>query len=317
MNIVVLDGYAANPGDLSWDALAALGELTVYDRTAPEDVLARAQGAEILYTNKTVLSAETLRQLPDCRFIGVLATGFNIVDTKAAKELGIVVCNVPAYSTDSVAQLTIALLLELCHHVGAHTDDIHVGGWKNSPDFSYSLFPSMELAGKVFGIVGYGTIGRKVGAVAQALGMKVIQNSRTPKDTEPGVESVSFDELLERADVVSLHCPFTGENGNMINADTLAKMKPTAFLINTGRGQLVDEAALRNALDNGVIAGAGLDVLAKEPMAADCPLCGAKNLVMTPHVAWATPEARVRLMEISATNLRAFLSGAPVNVVNK
>lgn len=317
MKIVVLDGFCANPGDLSWDPLAQMGELTVYDRTAPEDVLARAQGAEILYTNKTVLSAETLRQLPDCRFIGVLATGFNIVDTKAAKELGIVVCNVPAYSTDSVAQLTIALLLELCHHVGAHTDDIHAGGWKNSPDFSYSLFPSMELAGKVFGIVGYGTIGRKAGAVAQALGMKVIQNSRTPKDTEPGVESVSFDELLERADVVSLHCPFTGENGNMINADTLAKMKPTAFLINTGRGQLVDEAALRHALDNGVIAGAGLDVLAKEPMAADCPLCGAKNLVMTPHVAWATPEARVRLMEISASNLAAFLSGAPVNVVNK
>lgn len=317
MKIVVLDGYCANPGDLSWDAIGKLGDLTVYDRTAPADVLSRAQGAEILFTNKTVLGADTLKQLPDCRFIGVLATGFNIVDTAAAKAQGIIVCNVPAYSTDSVAQLTIALLLELCHHVGAHTDDIHAGGWKRSPDFSYSLFPSTELAGKVFGIVGYGAIGRKVGAVAQALGMKVIQTSRTPKETEPGVESVSFDELIETADVVSLHCPFTGENANMINADTLAKMKPSAFLINTGRGQLVDEAALRCALDTGVIAGAGLDVLVKEPMAADCPLCGAKNLVVTPHVAWATPEARVRLMEISASNLAAFLSGAPVNVVNK
>lgn len=316
MKIVVLDGYCANPGDLSWEAIGNMGELTVYDRTAPQDVLSRAQGAQAIYTNKTVLNAETLRQLPECRFIGVLATGFNIVDTKAAKELGITVCNVPAYSTDSVAQLTIALLLELCHHVGAHTEDIHSGGWKRSPDFSYSLFPSMELAGKVFGIVGYGTIGRKVGAVAQALGMKVVQTSRTPKQTEPGVESVSFEELLAMSDVVSLHCPFTGENGNMINADTLAKMKKTAFLINTGRGQLVDEAALREALDSGVIAGAGVDVLAKEPMAADCPLCGAKNLVMTPHVAWATPEARVRLMDISASNLRAFLDGAPVNVVN-
>ena len=317
MKIVVLDGYCANPGDLSWDAIGNMGELTVYDRTAPEDVLSRAQGAEILFTNKTVLNADILRQLPSCRFIGVLATGFNIVDTAAAKAQGIVVCNVPAYSTDSVVQLTIALLLELCHHVGAHTDDIHSGGWKRSPDFSYSLSPTMELAGKTFGIVGYGAIGRKAGIVAQALGMKVIQNSRSPKQVEPGVESVSFDELIARADVVSLHCPFTGENANMINADTLAKMKNTAFLINTGRGQLVDEAALRRALDNGIIAGAGLDVLAKEPMAAVCSLCGAKNLVMTPHIAWATPEARVRLMDISAANLRAFLDGAPVNVVNR
>lgn len=316
MKIVVLDGYCANPGDLSWEAIGAMGELSVYDRTAPEDVISRAQGAQILYTNKTVLNAETLRQLPECRFIGVLATGFNIVDTKAAKEQGVVVCNVPAYSTDSVAQLTFALLLELCHRVGAHTDDIHSGGWKRSPDFSYSLFPSMELAGKTFGVVGYGAIGRKVGAVAQALGMRVIQCSRSPKQTEPGVESVSFEELLRRADVVSLHCPFTGENANMINEQTLAQMKKTAFLINTGRGQLIDEAALRRALDEGVIAGAGVDVLVKEPMAADCPLCGAKNLVATPHIAWATPEARARLMDVSASNLRAFLDGAPVNVVN-
>ncbi|MDO4739941.1 MAG: D-2-hydroxyacid dehydrogenase [Eubacteriales bacterium] len=316
MKIVVLDGYCANPGDLSWEAIGAMGELSVYDRTAPEDVISRAQGAQILYTNKTVLNAETLRQLPECRFIGVLATGFNIVDTKAAKEQGVVVCNVPAYSTDSVAQLTFALLLELCHRVGAHTDDIHSGGWKRSPDFSYSLFPSMELAGKTFGVVGYGAIGRKVGAVAQALGMRVIQCSRSPKQTEPGVESVSFEELLRRADVVSLHCPFTGENADMINEQTLAQMKKTAFLINTGRGQLIDEAALRRALDEGVIAGAGVDVLVKEPMAADCPLCGAKNLVATPHIAWATPEARARLMNISASNLRAFLDGAPVNVVN-
>lgn len=317
MKIVILDGFCANPGDLSWDEIAKFGELKVYDRTAPEDVLTRAQGAQILFTNKTVLSANALRQLPECRFIGVLATGFNIVDTVAAKELGIVVSNVPAYSTDSVAQLTIALLLELSNNVGAHTQDIHAGGWKRSPDFSYSPFPSMELAGKTFGIIGYGTIGRKVGKIASALGMKVVQHSRSAKETEPGVRSVSLDELLAMSDVVSLHCPFTGDNLNMINAQTLGKMKPTAFLINTARGQLIDEAALREALDKGVIAGAGMDVLSKEPMAADCPLCGAKNCVMTPHIAWATPEARVRLLAVSAANLQAFLAGAPQNVVNR
>lgn len=317
MKIVVLDGYCANPGDLSWKKIGNLGELTVYDRTAPQDVLSRAQDAEILFTNKTVLSADTLAKLPRCRFIGVLATGYNIVDIAAAKEQGIVVANVPAYSTDSVAQLTIALLLELCHHVGAHTQDIHAGGWKRSQDFSYSLCPSMELAGKVLGIVGYGAIGRKVGAIAQALGMQVIQHSRSPKATEPGVESVSWEDLLSRADVVSLHCPFTGENANMINAQSIGRMKPGVLLINTARGQLIDESALAEALNTGRIAGAGLDVLSKEPMASDCPLCGAKNLVMTPHVAWATPEARVRLMDISAANLAAFLDGAPINVVNR
>ncbi len=316
MKIVVLDGFCANPGDLSWDEIAKFGQLTVYDRTAPEDVLPRAQGATALFTNKTVLSAEILKQLPDCKFVGVLATGFNIVDIKAARELGITVCNVPAYSTDSVAQLTIALLLEICHRVGAHTEDIHAGGWKKSADFSYSLAPSLELAGKTFGIVGYGTIGRKVGAVAQALGMKVIQNSRSPKNTEPGVESVSFDELLARADVVSLHCPFTGENANMINAETIAKMKDGAILLNTARGQIVDEQALANALNSGKLFGAGVDVLSKEPMAENCPLFGAKNLFITPHIAWATPEARARLMDISAKNLAAYVDGAPVNVVN-
>lgn len=316
MKIVVLDGFCANPGDLKWDGIARFGDLTVYDRTAPEKVLSRAQGAEALFTNKTVLSAETLRALPECRFIGVLATGYNIVDIAAAKELGIVVCNVPAYSTNSVAQLTIALLLELCHHVGAHTQDIHAGGWKRNADFSYSLCPSMELAGKVFGIVGYGAIGRKVGRIAQALGMHVVQYSRSPKETESSVESVSFEELLRRADVISLHCPFNGENAGMINANSIAKMKPTALLINTARGQLIDENALAQALSEGRIAGAGLDVLCKEPMAPDCPLCGVKNLVMTPHIAWATPEARARLMEISEKNLAAYVSGAPVDAVN-
>lgn len=316
MKIVILDGYCANPGDLSWEGLERLGDVTVYDRTSPEDVLERSKGAQALFTNKTVLSRETLSALPECRYIGVLATGFNIVDTKAAKELGVVVSNVPNYSTDSVAQLAIALLLELCHRTGEHSADVHAGGWKACPDYSYSLSPLMELSGKVFGVVGYGRIGKKTAEIARALGMSILQCSRTPKTPEPGVAAVSLDELLERADVVSLHCPFTGENAGMIGEAALKKMKRTAFLINTARGQLIDEAALCKALDAGEIAGAGLDVLSSEPMAKDCPLCGAKNCVITPHIAWATPEARKRLLAVSVENLSAFLSGRPQNVVN-
>lgn len=316
MKIVILDGYCANPGDLCWDGLKAFGDVTVYDRTAPEDVLARSKGAQVLFTNKTVLGRETLAALPDLRYIGVLATGFNIVDTKAAKEFGVVVSNVPNYSTDSVAQLAIALLLELCHRAGAHSADVHDGGWKACPDYSYSLYPLMELSGKTFGVIGYGRIGKKTAEIAKALGMKVLQHSRTPKPAEPGVEAVSLDELLKRSDVVSLHCPFTGDNAGMIGEAALKAMKKTAFLINTARGQLIDENALRAALDSGEIAGAGLDVLSTEPMRKDCPLCGAKNCVMTPHIAWATPEARKRLLAVSAENLAAFLSGTPQNVVN-
>lgn len=316
MKIVILDAYCANPGDLSWEGLEKFGDLTVYDRTPADMIIERARGCEAIFTNKTPLSAETLAALPECRFISVLATGFNIVDTAYCKEHGITVCNVPGYSTDSVVQLTMALLLELCFHVGEHTSDIHAGGWKRSPDFNYTVRPLMELAGKTMGIVGYGTIGRKVARAARAFGMEVVQYSRHPKETDDFVKSISFEELLRVSDVVSLHCPFNGENRNMMNEAAFAMMKPTALLINTARGQIVDEAALRNALDSGVIAGAGVDVLSVEPMAADCPLCGCDKIVMTPHIAWATPEARVRLMDISIANLRAYIEGRPQNVVN-
>lgn len=316
MKTVILDGYCANPGDLTWDRIAALGELTVYDRTAPADVLPRAKDADALFTNKTPLNAETLRQLPRCRFIGVLATGYNIVDIRAAKELGIAVANVPGYSTDSVAQTAIALLLEMCHRAGDHSRDVHKGGWKACPDYSYHIAPLTELAGKTFGVIGYGAIGRRTARIAAAFGMRVLQYSRHPKETGPDVASVSFETLLRESDVISLHCPFTGDNLHMIGAEQLALMKKTAFLINTARGQLIDEAALRAALDSGEIAGAGLDVLETEPMRADCPLCGCEKAVITPHIAWATPEARSRLIDISADNLISFLNGTPQNIVD-
>ncbi|MDP7287472.1 MAG: D-2-hydroxyacid dehydrogenase [Phycisphaerae bacterium] len=317
MKIVVLDGYALNPGDLSWQALEALGDCTVYDRTTPDQTVQRAAGAEILLTNKTVLSADMLEQLPDCKYIGVLATGFNIVDTGAAAEKNIIVANVPTYSTQSVAQMVFAHVLNLTQHVGEHSRTAREGKWIASPDFCYWDYPLIELAGKTMGVIGLGRIGQATAKLALAFGMNVIGYTRNP-DTcvAAGVSPVTLNELLTTSDVVTLHCPLTDETQGMINAASLAKMKPTAFLINTSRGPLVDQRALAEALNEGRIAGAGLDVLNTEPPPADNPLLSAKNCSITPHIAWATKEARARLMNTSIENVKAFLSGAPQNVVN-
>lgn len=318
MKIVVLDGYTLNPGDLSWDELETLGDVTVHDRTPPEQVLKRALGADILFTNKTPLSAEVLSQLPDLKFIGVLATGYNIVDTATARKQGIVVSNVPGYSTLSVVQLTFALLLELTLHVQRHSDAVMDGKWARSADFSFWDYLLIELAGKTMGIIGLGSIGEKVADVATAFGMNVIGSKRHPTDQShrPNFRWAELPELLAQSDVVSIHTPLLPETKGLINKDNLARMKPTAFLLNTSRGPLVVEQDLADALNNDVIAGAGIDVLSTEPPAADNPLFKAKNCLITPHIAWASTEARTRLMAITVANLAAFLQGKPVNVVN-
>ena len=312
MKIVVLDGYAANPGDLSWAPLEALGELTVYDRTPADQIAARIADAELVLTNKAVLSRELIAGAKKLRYIGVLATGYNVVDVAAAKELGVVVTNIPAYSTDSVAQLVFALLLEICHNVGHHSQAVHAGRWSANQDFCFWDTPLIELAGKTMGIVGYGRIGHKVAEIARCFGMNVIAWTRTPRDPE----CVSLDELLERSDVISLHCPLFPETKNLINRDTIAKMKDGVILINTSRGPVVNDADLRAALESGKVYAAGADVSTVEPIPADSPLLGAKNMFLTPHIAWATFEARERLMDIAVKNVEAFLSGAPVNTVN-
>lgn len=315
--IVVLDGYTLNPGDNPWDDLAQLGSLTVHDRTPPELVIKRASAAEIVLTNKTVLSAETMAQLPRLRFISVLATGYNVVDVAAARARGIVVSNVPEYGTDSVAQHTIALLLELCQRVGAHDADVHASRWASCPDFSFWRAAPRELAGSTMGIVGFGRIGRRVGAIAHALGMRVIAhggNRQGPPPFEPFAWA-GLDELFERSDVVSLHCPLTSENTRLVSAGRLARMKPGAFLLNTARGGLVDESALAAALSSGRIAGAAVDVVSEEPIRTTNPLLGAPNCIITPHMAWASLAARRRLMAATVENVVAFLRGAPVNVV--
>ena len=311
MKIVVLDGYAANPGDLSWAPLEALGELTVYDRTPADQVAARIADAELVLTNKTVLTRELIAGAKELKYIGVLATGYNVVDVAAAAELGVVVTNIPAYSTDSVAQLVFALLLEICHNVGHHSQAVHAGRWSANQDFCFWDTPLIELAGKTMGIVGYGRIGHKVAEIARCFGMNVIAWTRTPRDPE----CVSLDELLSRSDVISLHCPLFPETQNLINRDTIAKMKDGVILINTSRGPVVNDADLRAALDSGKVYAAGADVSTVEPIPADSPLLGAKNMVLTPHIAWATFEARERLMDIAVKNVEAFLAGTPVNTV--
>jgi len=315
--IVVLDGYTLNPGDLSWDALESLGNCTVYDRTAPGDVLSRAAGAEIVLTNKTVLDRAVIGSLPDMRYIGVMATGYNVVDLDAAAERGIPVTNVPEYATKSVVQMVFALLLEMTQHVAHHSETVHDGRWAGSRDFCYWERPLVELDGLTMGVIGYGRIGREVAKVARAFGMKVLATDAAPVETdEPGIEFVGREELLRRSDVVSLHCPLTEETRGIIDTDALALMKKTAFLINTGRGPLVDDHALAEALDSGAIAAAGLDVLTTEPPSPDNPLLEAKNCYITPHIAWATHAARARLMNAVVENVRAFLAGEPRNVVN-
>ena len=318
MKIVILDAYAANPGDLSWDGLRAFGELTVYDRTAPEQVLERIADAEVVYTNKTVLTRELLSRCKNLKLVSVLATGYNVVDVEAAKELGILVCNSPAYSTASVAQLTIAHLLELCHHVGAHSEACHNGQWASSPDFCFWNYPMMELDGKIMGIIGYGSIGQAVGEIAQALGMSLLVYSR---NIRPELESetchyADLDTLLSLSDVVSLHCPQTEQTTGLINKDTIAKMKDGAILLNTSRGGLVVEADLAEALTSGKLRGAAVDVVSKEPIDPHNPLLTAPNLMMTPHIAWAPLEARQRLLAIAEDNLKAYVDGAPIHVVN-
>jgi len=315
VKIVVLDGYTMNPGDLSWKGLEGLGECAVYDRTPPERVVERAAGAEVVLTNKVVLDGAVMARLPALKYIGVLATGYNIIDTAAARERGIVVTNVPAYSTRSVAQLVMALVLELAHHVGHHARTVREGRWTASKDFAYWDYPLVELDSLVMGIVGFGQTGRAVADLARAFGMRVLVHTRTPT-AGPGVEFVDLATLLRRSDVVSLHCPLTPETEGLVNAKRLAMMKPTAFLINTSRGPIVNERDLAEALHTGRIAGAGLDVLSTEPPKADNPLLAAKNCILTPHIAWATRAARERLMKAVVENVRAFLAGRSQNVVN-
>lgn len=316
MKIVILDAYAANPGDLSWDEFAALGELTVYDRTAPEDVAARIGDAEVVFINKVRLTDDIFAACPNLKLVSILATGYNIVDLAAAKRRGITVCNVPGYSTRAVVQMTFALLLEICQQVGLHSGAVHTGRWQTCPDFCFWDRPLIELDGKTMGIVGYGAIGSAVGTVAQALGMKLLVTARHEKPVPEGARFVSLPELLAQSDVVSLHCPQTAENARMIDSGALAQMKDGAILLNTARGGLLDEQAVADALRSGKLLAAGMDVVSAEPIRADNPLLTAPNCFLTPHIAWAPLETRRRLQTISAENLRAFLAGKPQNVVN-
>jgi glycerate dehydrogenase len=317
MKIVVLDGYCLNPGDLSWDELRRFGEVEIFDRTVEGEVVARAAGAAIAFTNKTPFSAATLRQLPELRYIGVLATGYNVVDVAAAGQQGIVVSNIPTYGTASVAQFVFALLLELCHNVRLHADAVRAGDWSRSPDWSFWKSPLMELAGKTMGIIGFGRIGRQTGRIADALGMRVIANDTYQGDPPAyeGFHWASVEQVLRESDVVSLHSPLFPETQGMIDARRLAWMKASAFLINTSRGPLVVDQDLADALNTGRLAGAGLDVLSVEPPAGTNPLLTARNCLVTPHIAWATKEARSRLMAAAIANVAAFLSGQPQNVV--
>jgi len=317
MKIVVLDGFTLNPGDLSWEGLDALGQCTVYDRTPEELVIERAAGAQIVLTNKTVLSADTLSALPVLRYISVLATGYNVVDLEAAAERGIAVSNVPAYATESVAQMVFAHLLNLTQDVGGHSRGVREGRWSSCADFCYWDRPLIELAGLTMGIIGFGRTGRATAALARAFGMKVVVHDVVGGGQMPqGCVFVELEDLFRRSDVVSLHCPLTAETRGLVNADRLSLMKPTAFLINTSRGPVVDEAALADALNEGRIAGAGLDVLSSEPPDAGNPLLRARNCFITPHIAWATRAARERLLAASVENVRCFIEGRCRNVVN-
>ena len=319
MKIVVLDGYTLNPGDISWVGLEALGEVTVYDRTKPEEVVERIGDAEVVYTNKTPITRDTLDQCGNIRFIGVLATGYNIIDIEAAKEKGIPVSNIPTYGTAAVSQFAIALLLELCHHIGEHSDAVKNGEWTSNPDWCFWKYPLVELAGKTMGIVGFGRIGQDTGKIAQALGMKVLAFDayRRPELESETCHYADLDTLLAESDVISLHCPLFPDTEGIINKDTIAKMKTGVMIINDSRGPLIVEEDLRDALNSGKVAGAALDVVSTEPIKMDNPLLSAKNVILTPHIAWAPKESRQRLMDIAVENLQCFVDGAPQNVVNK
>lgn len=318
MKIVVLDGYAANPGDLSWDGMKALGECVIYERTAPEQVLERAAGAEVVLTNKVVITAEHIAALPDLKYIGVLATGYNIVDVEAARNRGIVVTNIPAYSTDSVAQMVFAHILNICLQVQHYTEEVRNGRWTSSPDFCFWDTPLMELSGKKLGIVGLGHTGSATARIAIGFGMQVCAyTSKSHFQLIPEIKKMELDELFRECDIVSLHCPLNEQTRGMVNAARLKTMKPTAILINTGRGPLVNEQDLADALNNGTIYAAGVDVLSQEPPRADNPLLHARNCFITPHIAWASGEARQRLMQIAVDNLNGYITGKVVNNVAK
>jgi glycerate dehydrogenase len=324
LKIVVLDGYTLNPGDLSWEGISQFGDLTVYDRTAykpgGEDlVVERAREADAILLNKTLLNREMIGRLPNLKYVGVLATGYNIVDIEAARERDIVVTNVPTYGTTAVAQMTFALLLELCHHVGEHSRAVHNGEWVENPDWSFWKYPLVELAGKSMGIIGYGRIGSEVGKIAKAFGMEVLAMASSPKP-ELETESLRFaplDEILEKSDVISLHVPLFDSTKGMINKESIDKMKRNVMIINTSRGPLIVEEDLAEALNTGRIAGAALDVVSSEPIDPDNPLLKADNCILTPHIAWAPKESRKRLMDVAVKNLKEFLDGNPINVVNK
>ena len=317
MRIVVLDGYTLNPGDLTWENLQALGDTEIHDRSAPEEVLPRAANAEVVLVNKVVLSAETIKALPDLKYIGVLATGFNCVDTDAASARSIPVCNVPTYGTNSVAQMTFAHILEFTQNVGHHDRTVRdEGRWAASSDFCYWDFPLIELEHQTLGIVGLGRIGLAVARLGLAFGMKVLAYSPSSKTPVDGITMASLDDLFEQSDIISLHCPLTPESENLVNAQRLASMKSTSYLVNTSRGPLIDSEALSVALNSGQIAGAGLDVLEVEPPPKEHPLYSAKNCRITPHIAWATQAARQRLLATAVQNVKAFLDGSPQNVVN-
>ncbi len=316
MNIVVLDGQTLNPGDLSWNELEVFGKIKVYDRTEADLVVNRCKEAEIIITNKTVISSDIISQLPKLKYIGVLATGYNVVDTKAATENGIVVTNVPAYSTNSVAQLTFSLLLELTMNVGIHNLSVQNGDWENSKDFSFTKSTLIELNGLTMGIIGFGKIGKAVAKIANAFGMKVLINNRSALTKSPNYTTqVEVTKIFEESDVVSLHTPLTDENNQFVNSELINLMKPTSYFINTGRGGLINESDLSKALNSNKIAGAGLDVLSTEPPQKSNQLLSAKNCIITPHIAWATLAARKRLMKGAVDNVKAFLEGKSLNVV--
>jgi len=320
MKIVVLDGYTLNPGDLSWDGLKEFGELTVNDRVGfdPDIVVEAIGDAEIIFTNKTPLSRSVLDRVPSVRYIGVLATGYNVVDTVAARESGIKVTNIPTYGTTAVAQHTFALLLEMCHQVGAHSEAVKKGEWTSNPDFCFWNSPLIELAGKTMGFIGFGRIGQATARIAKSFGLNILAHDtyEDPALEGDACKYVTLEELLADSDIITLHCPLTESNTGIINKETISAMKDGIMIINTARGPLVVEQDLCDALNSGKVAGAAVDVVSKEPISADNPLLGARNCIITPHIAWAPKEARIRLMDIAINNLSAFLSGKPVNVVN-
>ncbi|MBQ9229494.1 MAG: D-2-hydroxyacid dehydrogenase [Eubacterium sp.] len=317
MKIVNLEGYTTNPGDLSWEQFKQYGELVVYDRTKPEEIVERAKDADVLFINKSIITAELLDQMPKLKYVGLQSTGFNVIDCAAARERGITVSNIPAYSTNAVAQLVFAFILQITNKVTLHSDAVHQGEWTTCHDFCFWKAPLTELDGKVLGIIGFGSIGQRVSRIAQAFGMKVLVSTPHPQpERYPDVDFVPLDELFRMSDVITCHCPLTPQTENLINADAIALMKPSAILINTSRGPVVDDLALAEALNEGRLQAAGVDVLRTEPPQASNPLLHAKNCFITPHIAWAGYETRARLQRILEENLKAFLAGHPQNVVN-